>query len=128
MRKISRMALLTQTSTLRTLKSLHLVRSLIKEKHNILELNTDGYCKPNQGSLYNHLIKEQYDAPDAPEDVRALRKILFDPPFNLSKKNIVENSSVTSISHAIESILHLDQRNEFLQTFSENCLMQATTD
>lgn len=72
--------------------TLHLVRSPIKEKHNALELNAGGYCKPN----YDLLIKEQNDAHDAPEDVRALRKILFDAPLKLSRKNIVENSSAQS--------------------------------
>ena len=45
--------------------SLHLVKKLIQDKHKALEIDTGGYCKPNQGSLYTHLFKEQFDAHDA---------------------------------------------------------------
>ena len=72
--------------------SLHLVKKLIKDKHKALELNAGGYCKPNQSSLYTHLFKEQFNAHDALEDVRALRKILFESSLSLSRENIVENS------------------------------------
>lgn len=98
--------------------SLHLVKKLIKDKHKALELDTGGYCKPNQGSLYTHLFKEQFDAYDALEDVRALRKILFESSLSLSRKYIVETSSVTSVSHAVENMLHLNRRHELLLTFS----------
>ena len=57
--------------------SLHLMKKLIKNKHKALELDSSGYCKPNQSNFYNHLFKEQFDAHDALENVRALRKILF---------------------------------------------------
>ena len=45
--------------------SLHVVKNLTKDKHKALELDTGGYCKPNQGSLYSHLFKEQFNAHDA---------------------------------------------------------------
>ena len=99
--------------------SLHVMKKLIKDKHRSLELETGSYCKPNQGSLYSHLFKEQFDAHDALEDVRALRKILFDSPLNLSRKDIVENSSVTNVTDAVKIMLHLDRRHELLLTFSE---------
>ena len=57
--------------------SLHLVKNLIKDKHKALEVETGGYCKPNQSSLYTHLFNEQFDAHDASEDVRALRKFFL---------------------------------------------------
>ena len=92
--------------------SLHLVKkNLIKDKHKALELETGGYCKPNQSSLYTYLFNEQFDSHDALEDVRALKKVLFDPSLSLSRKDIVENSSVTSVSHAAEDMLHLDRRH-----------------
>ena len=72
--------------------SLHLVKHLIKDKHKALERETGGYCKPNQSSLYTHLFNEQFDAHGALEDVRALRKILFESSLSLSRKDIVENS------------------------------------
>ena len=97
---------------------LHLVKNLIKDKHKALKLETGGYCKPNQSSLYTHLFNEQFDAHDALEDVRALRKILFESSLSLSRKDIVENSSVTSVSHAVGNMLHLDRPHELLLTFS----------
>ena len=57
--------------------SLHLMKKLIKNKHKALELDSSGYCKPNQRNFYNHFFKEQFDAHDALENVRALRKIPF---------------------------------------------------
>jgi len=99
--------------------SLHLVKKLIKDKHKALELDTGGYFKPNQGSLYTHLFKEQFDAHDALEDVRALRKIVFESSFSLCRKYIVENSSVTSVSHEVKNMLNIDRRHELLLTFSE---------
>ena len=105
--------------------SLHLVKKLIKDKHKALELDTGGYCKPNQGSLYTHLFKEQFDAHDALEDVKALRRIIFESSLRLSRKYIVENSSVTSAPHAVENMLHLDRRHKLLLTFSDK-LFNAT--
>ena len=104
-----------------------LMKSLIKDKHQALQLENDGFCKPNQGSLYTHLFNEQFDAHDALEDVRALRRILFDSHLSLSKKTIVENSSVTSVSQAVENMLYLDRRHELLLTFS-NKLFDASDD
>ena len=97
--------------------SQHLMKELIKGKHRALELERGGFCKPNQGSLYTHLFNEQFDAHDALEDVRALRRIIFDSSLNLSRKTIVENSNVTAVSHALENMLYLDRRHELLQTF-----------
>ena len=100
--------------------SLHLMKKLIKNKHKALELDSSGYCKPNQSNFYNHLFKEQFDAHDALENVRALRKILFGSSLSLSRKNIVENSSIISAPHAVANMLYLDQRHELLLTFSDN--------
>ena len=63
-----------------------LIKSLIKDKHTALELENGGFCKPNQGSIYTHLFNEQFDAHDALEDVKALRRILFDSSLSLSEK------------------------------------------
>ena len=100
--------------------SLHLMKKLIKNKHKALELDSSGYCKPNQRNFYNHLFKEQFDHHDALENVRALRKILFGSSLSLSRKNIVENSIIISAPHAVANMLYLDQRHELLLTFSDN--------
>ena len=66
------------------------------------------------------MFKEQFDAHDALEDVRALRKILFESSLNLPRKNIVENSNVISAPLAVANMLYLDQRYELLLTCSDN--------
>ena len=66
------------------------------------------------------MFKEQFDANDSLEDVKALRKILFESSLSLSRKNIIENSSVISAPHAVANMLYLDQRHELLLTFSDN--------
>ena len=71
--------------------------------------------------LNTHQFKEQFDAHDALEDVRALRKILFESSLSLSRKYIVENSIV---SHAVENMLHLDCRHELLLTFSKKIVQR----
>lgn len=100
--------------------SLHLMKKLIKNKHKALELDSSGYYKPNQRNFYNHFFKEQFDAHDALENVRALRKILFGSSLSLSRKNIVENSSIISAPHGVANMLYLDQCHELLLTFSDN--------
>lgn len=61
------------------------------------------------------------------EDIRALRRILFESKLTLSKKkNIVENSSVTNISQAVENMLYLDRRHELLT--STNKLFDGSND
>ena len=103
------------------------MKSLIKNKHKGLALESGGFCKPNQGSLYTHLFQEQFDAHDALQNVRALRRIIFASPLNLSRKAIVENSSVTGVLHALEDVLYLDRRHEPLLTFSDQ-LFDASHD
>ena len=66
------------------------------------------------------MFKEQFDANDALEDVTALRKIILASSLSLSRKNIIENSSIISAPHAVANMLYLDQRHELLLTFSDN--------
>ena len=99
--------------------SQHLMKSDIKGNHKALALDGGGFCKANQGSLHTHLFKEQSNAHDALEDVRALRRIIFDSPLNLSKQSIVENSGVTNLSHAVENMKYLHGRHELFFTFSD---------
>ena len=73
------------------------------------------------------MFKEQFDAHDALEDVRALRKILFESSLNLPRKNIVENSNVISAPLAVANMLYLDQRHELPLTFSDNLVNVTDT-
>ena len=105
--------------------SQNLMKELIRGKYKALELEKGGFCKPNQGGLYTHLFNKQFDAHDALEDVRALRRIIFDSSLNFCRKTIVENSNVTAVSHALENMLYLDRLHELLQTFRNKLLMKA---
>ena len=64
------------------------MKELIRGKHKAIELEKGGSCKPNRESLYTQLFNERFDANDALEDVRALRRIIFDSSLNLSRKTI----------------------------------------
>ena len=77
--------------------SLHLMKKLIKNKHKALELDSGGYCKPNQSSIYNYLFKEQFDAHDALENVRALRKILFGSQQGGKKNAFVSTAGIPKL-------------------------------
>ena len=94
-----------------------LIKHLIQEKHPALQVPSGDFCKSNQSSLYLQLFKEEFDAHDSFEDVKALRKILFKSPLQLNKEKIVQYSSVTSISQAVDSMLYFDRRHQILQTF-----------
>ena len=49
------------------------------------------------------------------EDVRALRKIVFDSRLNISEDMLIENTSITQYTE--NNMKYLDRRYELLQTF-----------
>lgn len=95
-----------------------LVKHLLKDKHPALQLSESASCKSNQSALYSHLPKEEFEAHDALEDVKALRKILFRSALQLNNEKLVNCSGVISVERAIASMSYLDRRHEILQTFS----------
>ena len=64
-------------------------QSLIKSKHSTLENGEGQYPKANQGSLYQHLIPESFDAHDALGDVIAVGRIFFSNKLSLSHKSLL---------------------------------------
>lgn len=95
-----------------------LVKHLLKDKHPALQLSESASCKSNQSALYSHLFKEEFEAHDALEDVKALRKILFHSALQMNKEKLVNYSGVISVEQAIASMSYMDRRHEILQTFS----------
>ena len=95
-----------------------LVKDLLKQKHPALQLPSGQFCKSNQSSLYSHLFNEDFEAHDALEDAKALQKIIFESPLQLSKEKIVNCSAAISISQALDNLTYLDRRHELLQTFN----------
>ena len=90
----------------------------MKDKHPALQLSESASCKSNQSALYSHLFKEEFEAHDALENVKALRKILFHSALQLNKEKLVNWSGVISVKQALASMSYLDRRHEILQTFS----------
>ena len=63
---------------------LSLFEYLVKES--ILKDRNGDSCALNQSAVYKALFDQGFDAHDALEDVKALHRILFSSPLNLSKK------------------------------------------
>ncbi|XP_031570272.1 uncharacterized protein LOC116304652 [Actinia tenebrosa] len=80
-----------------------------------LRLGDGSMSKCNQASIYQTPFQETYDAHDALEDVKALRKIVFDSSVNFSNEILVGN--VLSVEHVKNDTKYLDHRHELLQTF-----------
>lgn len=95
--------------------SLPLMKKLVKCKHPSL-MSTDGSTvKTNQASIYQKLFNRSFPAHDAMEDVKALRKILFNSSLNISDEMLTEIMCTTK--HAENDMKYLDHRHVLVQTF-----------
>ena len=95
--------------------TLPVMKNLVKRKHPLL-LSPDGSkVKLNQQSIYQTLFHEPFAAHDSLEDVKALRRIVFDSRLNISEDMLTENMSTTQ--YAENDMKYLDRRHELLQTF-----------
>lgn len=73
--------------------SLHLVKTLTKSGHT--SLNPEGKAhKSNLPSVFKTLFVEHFQPHDALEDVRALRRVLFESPLKLTDADIVNNRNL----------------------------------
>ena len=95
--------------------TLPVMKNLVKRKHPSLVLSDGSTVKLNQQSIYQTLFHEPFPAHDAMEDVRALRRIVFDSRLNISEDMLTENMSTTQ--YAENDMKYLDRRYELLQTF-----------
>lgn len=87
----------------------------VQRKHPSLVSSDGSTVKLNQQSIYQTLFLEPFPAHDAMEDVRALRRIVFDSHLNISEDMLTENMSTTQ--HAEKDMKYLDRCHELLQTF-----------
>lgn len=71
--------------------------------------------KTNQSAIYKQLFDESFDAHDALEDVKALRKIIFHSSLELTPEMLTDQMSTAE--HVLEDTKYLDHRHEILQTF-----------
>ena len=95
--------------------TLPVMKNLVKRKHPSLVLSDGSTVKLNQQSVYQTLFHEPFPAHDAMEDVKALRRIVFDSRLNISEDMLTENMSTTQ--YAENDMKYLDRRYELLQTF-----------
>ena len=100
--------------------SLPLIKSLLQRKHTSLQLTNGDNCPANIGSIYTCLFHEDFNAHDALEDVKALRKILFSSELGIDIEAIVNGSQIMSVCDARSDLDFLDKRLDILQTFVGN--------
>ena len=87
----------------------------VQRKHPSLVSSECSTVKLNQQSIYQTLFLEPFPAHDAMEDVRALRRIVFDSHLNISEDMLTEYMSTTQL--AKKDMKYLDRRYKLLQTF-----------
>ena len=69
-----------------------LVKCVLKDKHVALQLSELASCKSNQSAFYSRPFKEEFEAHDVLEDVKALIKVLFHSALQLNKEKLVNCS------------------------------------
>ena len=108
--------------------SLPLARTLLKALHPSLIQANNNLCKTDLSSLYQCLFNDQFNAHDALEDVKALRRILFSSSLKLTDAEIVEKGNPRSAIFAFEDMKFLDDRHRRAQTFCGNLYTSGTDD
>ena len=68
--------------------------------------------------LYESLFATEFKAHDALEDMKALRKILFTPPLNVSQETMDNRGKSTSPNDAFEQAMFLQRRQDVLQSYN----------
>lgn len=75
--------------------TLPVMKNVVKSKHPSLVLSNGSTVKLNQQSIYQTLFHEPFPSHDAMEDVRALRRIVFDSRLRISEDMLTKNMSTT---------------------------------
>ena len=81
----------------------------------LLCLLNGSVVKLNQQSNFQCLLGRPFHAHDSMEDLKALRKIVFESGLEISEEMLTEPMSTTQ--HAFDDLKYLDRRFELLQTF-----------
>ncbi|CAB4018109.1 exonuclease R569, partial [Paramuricea clavata] len=72
----------------------------------------------HKSAVYKALFDQGFDAHDALEDVKALHRILFSSPLNLSEKDLITHCQAIPFDEAYQDNLYLDQRHQLVQTLN----------
>ena len=67
--------------------------------------------------VYETLFSAKFDAHDALEDVKALRKILFSPPLQVPNDKLVNHGKCRSPNEALEQATFLERRQDAIQSY-----------
>ena len=97
--------------------SLVLAKQILKERHPALRLPSEQFCRAGLGSLYSALFDQSFPAHDALEDVKALRRVLFQSKLALTGEALVSKSNVISCETAFAHLQYHDSCYVRLQTF-----------
>ena len=101
--------------------SLILAKQILKEQHPALRVvPSEQFGRSSLGSLYSALFDHSFPAHDALEDVKALRRVLFQSKLALTEEMLVSKSNVVSCESAFAHFQNHDRCYVRLQTFSGN--------
>ena len=101
--------------------SLILAKQILKEQHPALRVvPSEQFGRSSLGSLYSALFDHSFPAHDALEDVKALRRVLFQSKLALTEEMLVSKSNVVSCESAFAHLQIHDRCYVRLQTFSGN--------
>ena len=75
--------------------------------------------------VYKALFNCDFLAHDALEDVKALRRILFTPPLELSTETIVNHGKTSSPNEAQQQSTFLERRQQVVDTFNGNLYLPS---
>ena len=97
--------------------TLSLFEHLVNSKQPDLQQPDGKFSALNQPALYQCLFGEEFDAHDALEDVKALRRMIFSSKLRLSEEIIFAHCRPISYRDAFRDLQYLDQRNSLMKTF-----------
>ena len=69
------------------------------------------------GDVHETLFSDNFDAHDALEDVKALRKILFTAPLQVPNETLVSHGKCTSPNNAFERATFLERRQDTIHSY-----------
>ena len=69
------------------------------------------------GDVYETLFSDKFEAHDALEDVKALRKILFTAPLQVPNETLVSHGKCTSPKNAFDQATFLERRQDIIQSY-----------
>ena len=76
-------------------------------------------CSTNKlGAIYEDLFHTNFEAHDALEDVKALRRILFTSPLQVSTEIMITHGNTTSPKEALGLAMFCDRRQEVVQSYA----------